>query len=99
MFIQTTGGAKTPEEIYKSLKKYGHLVARVQDYTLNGVRKYFSIKEQFDDPRIVEVLIICEKVIYTQYLPAETSDSIRNRIRAEAGQKDSTIGSFQFGNF
>ena len=97
MFIETTGGAKTPEQIYNSLKKYGHLVGIVRDQTLNGVRKYYSIKEQFDDARIVEVLIICDKVIYTQYLPAETSDSIQKRIKAEA--KDDDIGSVEFGNF
>lgn len=75
MFVITTGGTKTPEEVYKSLKKYGHLIAIHPDTFLNGTRKYYTI-EHFDDDRIVEVLIIGDKVVYTQFVPASAEKTL-----------------------
>lgn len=92
MFINTTNGAKTPEEIAKSLKKYGHLIAICPDIHLNGKRKYYSIKD-FDDDRIVEVLFIGEKAVATTYLPAEAE-----RLLARS-RTDKLSDQIMFGNF
>ena len=75
MFVISTQGVKTPEEVYNSLKKYGHLIAVHPDPFLNGTRKYYTIKH-FDDDRIVEVLIIGEQVIYTQFVPASAEKTL-----------------------
>ena len=42
---------------------------------LNGTRKYYTI-EHFDDDRIVEVLIIGEEVIYTQFIPPSAEKAL-----------------------
>ena len=75
MFVISTQGVKTPEEVYNSLKKYGHLIAVQPDPILNGTRNYYTIKH-FDDDRIVEVLIIEDKVIYTQFVPASAEKTL-----------------------
>lgn len=75
MFVISTQGVKTPEEVYNSLKKYGHLIAIHPDSHLNGTRKYYTIKH-FDDDRIVEVLIMDDKVIYTQFIPPSAEKAL-----------------------
>lgn len=92
MFYETTGGAKTPEAIAQSLKKYGHLIAIHADPYLNGRRKYYTI-ETFDDDRVVEVLFIGEKAIYTQYLPPETKKAL-DRSQTEVLQDQIKYGNF-----
>ena len=92
MFVITTGGAKTPDEVYKSLKKYGHLIAIHPDAFLNGTRKYYTIKH-FDDDRIVEVLIIGEQVIYTQFVPASVEKTLVRNVETP-NNRESLFGGF-----
>ena len=93
MFVISTQGVKTPEEVYKSLKKYGHLIAIHPDPFLNGTRKYYTIKH-FDDDRIVEVLIIDEKVIYTQFVPASAEKTLVRNTDNPKKNTDIIFGEF-----
>lgn len=76
MFVESTNGAKTPKDIAKSLKKYGSLLAILPDPIFCGERKYYSINEQFDDERIVEVLYMGGEAVATTYLPKEARKAI-----------------------
>lgn len=86
MFIETTGGAKTPEAIAKSLKKNGHLIASIKDPSLNGRRKYYKIKESGAD-RIIEVLIIEEKAISTRILTTKQEATWNSKDATDAAKR------------
>ena len=92
LFIESTGGCKTPDDIAKSLKKYGTLIAVKPDPYLNGQRKYYTI-ETFGDSRVVEVLIIDNKAVYTKYLPPECKKVLQRQ------QVDVLADQIQYGNF
>lgn len=92
LFIETTNGTKSPDDVAKALRKYGTLIAIKPDTYLNGQRKYYTI-EHFDDDRIAEVLIINGKAVYVQYLPASAKKALlRNTTDVLSDQ-------IQFGNF
>lgn len=92
MFVESTNGAKTPKDIAKSLKKYGSLLAVFPDPIFCGERKYYSIKEQFDDERIVEVLYMGGEAVATTFLPKEARKAILM-------QKNKSQPEFSFGGF
>lgn len=68
MFIESTGGAKTPQDIAKAVRKYGVCIAVKDDPFLNGKRYYYTV-EDFDEDRILEVTYIEGIAVATTWLP------------------------------